>query len=66
MSKSEDRERVLVRERVSLAMNGSRTITRDERDRVEEAMQGAPLWDELPADVVELVEGWEDEAGFGG
>lgn len=65
MSKDEDRERVLVRERVSMAMTGSRTITRDERDRVEEAMQGAPLWAEVPADVVELVEGWEDEAGFG-
>lgn len=62
---SKDDERSLVRDRVALAMTNSRTITREERDRVEEAMQGAPLWGELPADVIELIEGWEDEAGFG-
>lgn len=54
----------LVRERVAQAMSNARAVTPDERDHVAEAMQGAPTWDQLPADVVTMVERWEDEAGF--
>jgi len=59
-------ERELVRERVEMAMNVSDPYpTSDERDRIAEVMQGAPLWHELPQDVRELIVGWETQAGIG-
>ncbi len=68
MSKRDDesQERNMVRERVALAMSNAKDVSGDEREYVAEVMQGAPTWDELPADVIELVEAWEDRAGFGG